>query len=295
MAIPESQLITWSGQGSVAQSSTTYNTVKSALESPASIYAGKGFEVFLQGSYGNNTNTYADSDVDIVIRLNETFSYDISSLSETQQAAFRGEYPAAASYPESAFKRDVLSLLEQKYGTSVTIGNKSIKISANGSRRNADVVAAVTHRNYYQNSGRVAYIEGISFTSGDGTQIFNYPKLHSSNCTAKHQATSQRFKPAVRIFKNLRSRLIDEQMVAKGDAPSYFIEGLLYNVPDRMFSSAYNSTIVDCLNWVLEADRAKFHCANEQYYLLHDSSPVSWKASKCDEFLSAACTLWNNW
>jgi hypothetical protein len=64
MAIPESQLTTWSSQGSITQSANTYATIKLALESGDTTYAGKSYEIFLQGSYGNDTNVYADSDVD---------------------------------------------------------------------------------------------------------------------------------------------------------------------------------------------------------------------------------------
>jgi len=35
MPIPESQLETWSHQGSITQSSNTYNTIKSVLEDSA--------------------------------------------------------------------------------------------------------------------------------------------------------------------------------------------------------------------------------------------------------------------
>ena len=49
MPIPEAQLETWSHQGSVTQSSSTYNTIKSVLENSTTPYAGKKFEVFLQG------------------------------------------------------------------------------------------------------------------------------------------------------------------------------------------------------------------------------------------------------
>ena len=71
MPIPESQLETWSHQGSITQSSSTYNTIKSVLEGSTTPYAGRNFKVFLQGSYGNDTNIYAESDVDIVIRLDD--------------------------------------------------------------------------------------------------------------------------------------------------------------------------------------------------------------------------------
>jgi hypothetical protein len=67
MPIPESQLETWSHQGSVTQSKDTYAPVRSALLDSKAVYKDKQFDVFLQGSYGNDTNIYAESDVDTVI------------------------------------------------------------------------------------------------------------------------------------------------------------------------------------------------------------------------------------
>ena len=63
MAIPESQLDTWSHQGSITQSSNTYATITGALEAAGTPYANKAYKVFLQGSYGNDTNIYAPDDV----------------------------------------------------------------------------------------------------------------------------------------------------------------------------------------------------------------------------------------
>ena len=45
MPIPESQLETWSHQGSITQSSSTYNTIKSVLEDSTTPYAGRNFKV----------------------------------------------------------------------------------------------------------------------------------------------------------------------------------------------------------------------------------------------------------
>ena len=79
MAIPASQLETWSHQGSITQSSTTYNTVKSVLETSDTPYTTKSYSVFLQGSYGNHTNIFAESDVDIVIKLDDCWQSDLSN------------------------------------------------------------------------------------------------------------------------------------------------------------------------------------------------------------------------
>ena len=296
MGIPESQLETWSHQGSVKQSSTTYNTIKNALEAAGNPYAGKNYEVFLQGSYGNDTNIYAESDVDIVIKLNDCFRHDLSQLPDDQIEAFKAAY-SDATYTHVQFKTDVLGVLKVKYGNDVHPGKKAIDIAANGNRRKADVIAAVQYRRYYKflSISDANYDEGICFFNSSGECIPNYPKQHSNNCATKHQNTQKRFKPMVRVLKNLREKLIAEEMTASGVAPSYYLEGLLYNVPDELFATRYEDCFVKSINWIYEANRSEFVCANEQYYMLREDSPVTWRAAKCDEFLAAANELWNQW
>ncbi len=296
MSIPESQLETWSHQGSITQSSTTYNTIKNVLEAVGNPYTGKNYKVFLQGSYGNDTNIYAESDVDIVIKLNDCFRYDLDEVPDAQKKAFKAAY-SDATYTHSDFKRDVVSVLDAEYGDDVDPGDKAIDIAANGSRRKADVIAAIQYRRYHKFLGtsNQIYEEGICFFSGAGKCIANYPKQHSANCCKKHQNTRKWFKPMVRVFKNMRGKLIGEEMIADGVAPSYYLEGLLYNVPDHLFTSSYGDCFVNCINWIQAADRSKFVCANEQYPLLREDSPVTWRASKCDDFLAAAVELWNQW
>ena len=89
MSIPESQLETWSHQGSITQSSDTYHSIKTILGATDVPYAGKNYEIFLQGSYGNATNIYSESDVDIVIKLNNCFQHDLTKLATDQQEAFK--------------------------------------------------------------------------------------------------------------------------------------------------------------------------------------------------------------
>lgn len=296
MAIPESQLDTWSHQGSITQSSNTYNSIKATLEATDTPYSAKTYKVFLQGSYGNDTNIYSESDVDIVIRLDDCFQHDLSQLPTEQQDAFKTTH-SDATYTHKDFKSDVLRVLSSKYGKDVDSGKKAIAIAASGNRRKSDVIAAIQYRRYHKflSISDQSYDEGICFYTNSGTQIANYPKQHSENLTAKHQGTSNWFKPMARILKNMRSRLIAEDMLENGVAPSYYLEGLLYNVPNDKFGKCYEDTFVNAINWILDADRSKFVCANEQYYLLFEDSPVTWRTEKCDKFLNAAVELWKQW
>jgi hypothetical protein len=126
----------------------------------------------------------------------------------------------------------------------------------------------------------------------DDTRIDNFPVQHSDNCTAKHQLARSWFKPTVRIFKNLRNSLIEARTIPDGLAPSYFIEGLLYNVPPERFGGTEQQNFVDVVNWILATDSCKFLCTNEQYYLCHPTSPATWRAEKLDRFLDAAVKRW---
>jgi hypothetical protein len=298
MSIPESQLETWSHQGSITQSSTTYGTVRRSLEAADSGYADQLIDIFLQGSYCNSTNIYAESDVDVVIRRDSTFNYDLTALTPVEAATFHSVYSESASYAYAIFKSDVIAALRKSFGyDDVTSGTKAIKIRASGSRRSADVVVANAFRRFssFPNILGEQSVDGMSFFTSTGERIVNYPKQHSENCTIKHQNTSRLFKPMVRIVKNMRSKLVADGVIEDGLAPSYFIEGLLYNVPNGEFGTNYTTTFLGALVWLLEADVSTLRCANEQGPLVRDSSAVCWPAANCKQFLSAITSLWQNW
>ena len=297
MTIPEAQLETWSHQGSVIQSSTTYATVKTALEDPKATYAGRKPKIFLQGSYCNDTNIYAESDVDTVILFEGAFFKDLTELSSEQVNAFNSHY-SDGTYPYNDFKKEVQAQLEKAFSKSVKPDVKAIKIAANGNRRSSDVIVAFGYRRYFRFRSVFdeRYDEGICFKKPDGTLIANYPEQHSANCTTKHQAAGKNFKPLVRIFKNMRTKLEDDGVIEAGVAPSYFIEGLLYNAPPENFAGSYQQMVLNILNWLFNTkDKSQFLCVNEQYYLLRDNDSVCWPIANGTKFINAVIELWNEW
>ncbi|MFT4941588.1 MAG: hypothetical protein ACI88A_004658 [Paraglaciecola sp.] len=297
MAIPESQLETWSHQGSITQSASTYSTVKNALESISATYHGKNYKVFLQGSYGNNTNIYSESDVDVVIRLDDVYHSDLSQLSSDDRDTYdRAFVPATYTYEQ--FKKDVLKVLTDRFGSDVRAGDKAIAVAANAGRRKVDVIASMQFRRYWKFKGVYDsnYDEGICFFNGGGDIIANYPKQHSDNLTEKHQGSNKWLKPMVRVLKNLRSKLVADGMLNAGVAPSYYLEGLLYNVPSEKFGVNYTNCFVNIMNWFqTEAHKDKLLCANEQYYLIWEGTHTSWEKADADAFINAAIKMWNDW
>ncbi|OGW41409.1 MAG: tRNA nucleotidyltransferase [Nitrospirae bacterium RBG_13_39_12] len=283
MAIPESQLEAWSHQGAVTTSKATADSIKNALNAYNNWPEGIDFEVYLQGSYKNDTNIRGDSDVDVVAQLNSTF---YSNLSEDQKRTL-GLSPA--SYSWSNFRSDVLKVLKDYYGQSqITEGNKSIKIKANNGRLPADIVVCSQYRRYKTVSSN-DFVEGMCFwTRNDDRQVINYPKVHYDNGVSKHQNSSKWYKPVVRLFKNSRGNI-------SGDAtPSYFLECMLYNVPNSKFGTSYQDTFCNVVNWLNEINLDNFICQNGQL-ILFGSTQEQWNTNQAKAFIKNLISLWNNW
>ncbi len=296
MTIPEWQLETWSHQGAVKQSASTYKTIKMVLEDPKAPYASLKFNIFLQGSYGNDTNVYVDSDVDIVICLTSMFYYNINELSHTDKERYKADHPST-SYNFQKFKKEVTDWLTYKFGIGVKVGKKAIFVPGTKDRRDADVLACVSHRHLISYSSMTSqdYHEGICFWTSNKDYIINYPKQHAKNCTSKHQATYNRFKPNVRVFKNIRNAMEDKRFIEEGVAPSYFLEGMLWNVPNEKFTSGFELFFLNALDWLSKCDPTKLVCANNHDWLIRDREPVCWNHADYETFLKSARQLWIEW
>jgi hypothetical protein len=295
MAIPEDQLDTWAKQGSVTQSAQTYNTIKSVLDDANAPYHSRNYSVFLQGSYGNDTNVYRESDVDIVIRLNQTYYADTDRLSVGAQANYDRAF-VRAEVSWSDFRAEVFAWLQKQYGSDAQSGKKAIFVKGNGNRRNADVIVCCNFRRYRDGSTGIddQYDEGICFWS-DGVQIENFPKQHSANLTSMHQGTSSWLKPVIRLYKNMRNRMIDDQVLKEGIMPSYFIEGMLYNAPNEKFAGSYDSSFVNTYNWITGADESKLVTASGLHWLVREGTHTSLPSAKFNEYLNAVRTYWQHW
>ena len=296
MAISETQLTTWSNPGAAVGSAETYQQIKAVLESAGAPYAGRQFEVYLQGSYGNNTNIWSESDVDIVIELKSAYIFNVDLLPLEQKATVPATFNGGITYGIEQFKQQVLTHLQARYGDDVEMGKRAINIKANGNRRSADVIVCMGYKQFTEYLPySVKSLDGVLFYDSSGNEIVNYPKYHAANCVAKNQATGGKFKPLVRVFKNMRGKLIDDRLLSEGDAPSYFLEGMLWNVPDTALAGSYQEAVAKSIDWLNACDADQLLCANRMYVLLNPESPVTWRREKFGGYLAGAIHLWNNW
>ncbi len=290
MAIPETQLETWSHQGSITNSANTGNSIKNAIDAFQGFPDGINYNVYLQGSYKNSTNVYGDSDVDVVVELTSSF---YNNLTDAQKASLG---LTTAAYGYYRFRNDVETCLRAYYGTAnVETGNKVFKIAPNTNRLPADVLVCSEYRLYYGTLHTNRYHTGIAFyTRNEGQRVVNFPKTHSENATAKHQATNSWFKPTVRIFKNIRKYMTANNGFNKSIAPSYFIECLISNIPNNQFGTNYQTTVINCHNYLTQNSMDDFMCLNGIRPLWGDSNE-NWNQDDARYFLEQIVQLWNNW
>ena len=294
MAIPENQLETWSHQGSQVQSASTYQTIRGVLDDPNSPHFKWTYRIFLQGSYGNDTNIYADSDVDVVICLTSVYYGDISYLNDKEKVRYEANRsPGSTNFDE--FKSQVLAWLKGKFGAGVQASKKAIFIPGSGTRRDADVLVCVTSKTFtsYPATGEPALIEGVCFWTSDGKKIVNYPRQHLDNCTAKNVATASRFKSTIRVLKNMRNAMIEQGYINHGLAPSYFLEGMLSNVPAQHFVTSRQQTFENCMHWLQTSPTGDLTCANGIHYLLRDGHSVCWNVADFNAFRASAMLFYN--
>ncbi len=291
MAIPESQLSRWSHHGPQEASIRTHQTIRSALED-YTWPQGMTYNVFLQGSYRNDTNTRGDSDVDVVLELKSTFYYDATSLPEFDRGVLRASIPPA-THSWNDFRCEALRALQDGFPWgSVVQGNKALKLKENPPRLAADVVVCAEHRRY---TSPWEYVQGITFWAlRDNYQVINYPRRHYKNGAAKSVCTFDRYKRTVRMFKNARNFMESNGIINAELAPSYFIESLIYNAPDAAFQPGFQDTYYSIVKWMASTNLSGLVCQNCQQYLF-GSSPEQWSVENAQAFANWLAALWDNW
>ena len=205
-SIPQSAIDTYSA----SPAATTVSSAKSLHESIRQLLGIK-YETFLQGSYKNDTGVANINDVDIVALRKSTTSTYYSGITASSFITW-----------EQIFS-EIESLLGQPpyYRGKISRGDKCVQVKTNFK---ADVVPAVN----------------ISIDGTDPISIYsfrqqserqNFPRIHYENNVVKQKATTNTYKATVRLFKKWARNWFPDSNVA----PSFYIECLIYNIPDEKF------------------------------------------------------------
>lgn len=197
-------------------------------------------KVYAKGSYANQTNVRADSDVDVVVENRDLYYYRYNPTSSTPAPD-----PNASPYTgrwddKDEWRTEVTRALYNAFGTSQvdTSGKVALTIAeVPGSRPSADVVPSFEFRRFDAADRSVVH-HGSRVFSTDGKAIDNFPAQQKSNGVEKDRLTSGRYKKYVRALKSAENYLAENGTIS--DLPSYFMECLVWNVPNHTITTGYS-------------------------------------------------------
>lgn len=282
----EETLTNWSRAASQTEEeriSNAISMIKDAIKASETL-KNKKIEIFVQGSYANNTNVKTKSDVDVCVVLKSTF------YSKYPNGYTRKDYGfSVGTYTFKEFRKDVINALKSKYGNdNIKAGNKSIKMESTSYRVEADAVPAFEYRNYQitNSLSPTNFKEGIKFYSQNkDEEVINYPKLHIENGKYKNTNTQRRYKRVTRIFKRIRYQMIDSGIPVKKCISSFLIESLLSNVPNSYFTdyTSWNETIKNIIIYLYRDSKENYKEVSKILDLFDDTR--KWNIDSVNEFL----------
>lgn len=283
----EDQLSRWTGPSSDTEKDKqdrTERMIREAIDSHEP-FNGCSLKVYAKGSYANNTNVRADSDVDIAVECTDVLYWE-----ESEKGVHAPGEPYEGIWTPAKLRAELVSAMKAKFSTQVdSSGSTAIQINSNSARVDADVVPCFSFRYYMKHGSR----DGTKIFKTDGSNIVNYPAQQLEYGIAKNKQTGYAYKKGARLLKRIENNLAKDGSFR--ELPSFFIECLAYNCPNTVFS---HSTWEERLRVMLvhiweqlqgdEPDTDRWMEANECFFLFH--SDQKWSRKDGREFAKAA---WN--
>ncbi len=297
MTALEDKLSGWTGPSSATEQEKQDRTERMIRDAVGSHEAFEdcALTMFTKGSYANNTNVRADSDVDIAVLCSEAMYWE-----EETPGTHASRSPYSGIWTPAKLRSELQTALEAKFpgnldatgSTAFRVESTTARVESTTARVEADVVPCFDYRYYFASGGLQ---DGTKVFKNDGTSIKNFPMQQLENGRAKNVATNKRFKKVVRIMKR-----VENAMVTNGvhrEVPSFFVECLVYNVPDSVFArSTWTEIIRGAISHVWEGlqgaepaeDSERWLEVNGCKYLFHSAQP--WTRADGRDYVKAA---WN--
>ncbi|KZY66510.1 hypothetical protein A3735_22980, partial [Oleiphilus sp. HI0061] len=233
----------------------------------------------------NNTNVRLDSDVDIAVECNDVLYWD-----ESEKGTHNPGTPYEGIWTPEKLRSELLAAMRSKFpGQIDSSGSTAIQINSSSARVDADVVPCFSFRYHMKYGSR----DGTKVFKTDGSNIVNYPAQQLEHGVDKNKRTNYAYKKGVRLLKRLENLMYESGEFR--ELPSFFIECLVFNCPDEIFSKP---------NWTERLRGLLFHIwnelqgeepstdrwteANDCFFLFHSSQ--KWSRADGREFANAA---WN--
>ena len=262
-------------------------------------------DIYLHGSYANKTNIYFPSNLEIMLEVKRTTSYDPFVNPHTKYRLYNNYYvDIMFDFSPADLMSYLFDALQELTGSVCTVGDKSIEIPAGrGIKHLLEITPCFTFNYLEQEAGvpvtnpqaglgRRSFKGVLLYDRGVSSHIVTFPKLHASNGHAKDLATNGNFLKATRMFKTLNKIGRREADFPKNRG--YFIQCLLFNVPNEVYvASSMTGLFYKVLNYFVHADFEGFASQNLVWQLFGDT-PEFWNIDAAHRFIKDIKTLHDN-
>jgi hypothetical protein len=285
----DTTLAGWTGPSSATEQDKQERTermVKEAIRNHH--FADCRLTVYAKGSYANNTNVKADSDVDIAVQC-----HNVEYWKEATPGAHPPGTPYAGIWTPAKLRAEVTAALKAKFPGGVDeSGTAALTVRSSTARVDADVLPCFDYRYYFVSGGSRP---GTKAFRKNGESFVNYPAQQLENGKEKNTRTKTYYKQAVRVLKRVENAMAENGV--HREVQSFFIECLTYNCPDEIFlRSSWTATIKGLLFHIWDGlegpepsnESERWIEVNECKYLFH--SGQKWSRTDGRNFANAA---WN--
>lgn len=231
------------------------------------------YKIYAKGSYRNRTNVRRDSDVDIVVEMQECFYYDYVEsvpVPRSTPTSYDG------GWTRESWRAEIVKALVNKFPGEVdSSGNVAINVEEKpGSRPSIDIVPSYQYRWYYDEK-LVRYETGSAVWTKEMKRVVNWPHQQYNNGVAKNTATGGRYKYFARALKNAENTLVAAGTMSN-EMPSYLMECLVYNADNGALQTGdleqgFKATLQDLYNRLNAEPDTRMLEPNDIKYLFHST------------------------
>lgn len=278
MASQKDRLEKWSSRIKAEKVEETVAVVKKALSSFKGFPPQVRVAYYMQGSHYNATNVQYNTPIDVVIELTS-----VTGSSKVSKDPFEGK-----EFTFKSFRQNILQSMENAFGEgSVMDGNNAIHIIGSPSRLAVNVLVCFKYKLYQRHGRDEVERVGVAFYPRlEKALVINFPKQHHSYELVKNNGSQGHFLPTVRLFKNIRNRLVEMGHMDVRRAPSYFVESLICNAPSGMFTADHAATVSSLLDFWSKNAWTNY-ITIDGFRSLWGEAPQSWNMEDAKFFLES--------
>ena len=243
--------------------------------------------IYLQGCYACKTNTRFQSKMEVIAELTKTREYSYEEMTRADMKMRDNFFIDFDHYFDvKRFKDALANEISKLLHVDLTIGTTTILVPSFGTLQHTIDIFPCFKYKYFRPEGgsiraKLVYDENIE------EHFLMFTNLHTVNGNLKDTMTQGNFKRIVRLVKNLVAISAREDGIIH-PIRGYYIECLLYNVPNEMYftrDGKLSSVFLKVINWLNFASMDDFVCQN-QIWSLWGNADGFWYQGAARQFIN---------